>query len=184
MTARAPSAWQVQQIVTLAREVLQALREDHGQILEDDDEVIEALTGEGVGVDAALSSLGRAVLEAKAWAEATEARIDDLQARRDRAVRRHEILRETLLAAMQTLGLTSHKDVEFTAGVLHTRPKVIITAAGKLPDVLVTVETVRTPDKAAILKILQGDSTDPLYATVASAATLANPAPYLTLKAK
>lgn len=177
MTAVAPSAWQIQQIVSLARQTLAGLREDHGQVIDDDDQTLDALAGEGVDAATALSSLGRAALDAKAWVEATNARIDDLCARRDRAERREEILRETLLSALMALGLSAHKDVEFTASWRHGKPKLLVTDVAALPADLVTEQVVRVADRTAVRAALDAGEMIP-------GATLGNAAPILMIRNK
>lgn len=175
--AAPPSAWRVQQIVSLARQTLDSLREIHGLVIEDEDEALAALAEEGVDVETVLSMLGRAALDAKADVEAANARLAALCGRRDRAARREEVLRETLLAALQAVGMQSHKDAEFTASWRHGKPKLLITDETRLPADLITEKITLEPDRQAIRAALDAGELIP-------GAQLSNGNSILTLRTK
>jgi hypothetical protein len=145
--------------------------------LDTEDEIIAALKEEGVAVDIVLSRLIRAILDAKAIAAATDARINDLRDRRARFHRREEAYRGTLAAVLETLGLRRYADPEASVYVTDGRSKVIITDAAAIPPALVETTVLHTPDKARIAEAIQrGD--------VVPGATLANPAPIVTVRSK
>jgi hypothetical protein len=146
----APSAWQVQRVVSLARETVETLRTEHGQVFDDADSLLAALVEEGVGVDDIIRRLIGSALNDKANAAGAKQRIADLQARKERFERHEEAKRGTVLAIMEALGLPKFVDPEFSLSVSTGKSKVIITSEAALSDDLVTVTTIRTPDKAKI----------------------------------
>lgn len=149
-----PSAYQLQTVVSLAMQTVETLRTEHGQVIDTDTELLDALAGEGVNVDDIIRRLARGALDAKANAAAAEARMEDLKARRDR-FRRHEAqYRSTVQEVMQALELRSFKDAEFTLSLHDGRPKVIVIDEAALADEYVTIVTTRTPNKAAIMAAL------------------------------
>lgn len=136
------------EVLNLARITLARLRDEHGLVLDDDEDVLAALAEEGISIDEILSRLGRAALAADDMVEMLDARIKRLTARRDRFKSREALIRGTLLQAMQTLGLKKFRDAEFTAGVAEGKPKVIITDPDALPATCVRIK--REPDKPMI----------------------------------
>jgi hypothetical protein len=174
--AAAPSAWQLQTVVSIAQATITHLERDHGIILDTDDSLLAALADEGVNVSAVLAGLIRAALDVKAMGCAAELRIADLRARRERFLRQETAYRETALAVMQALNLKSFKDAEFSLSVSDGKPRVVITEAGALPDALVRIEVVRVPDKVAIKAALE---LGPV-----SGATLSNAQPVITVRTK
>jgi hypothetical protein len=177
VNAAPPNAWRVQQIVSLARQTLDSLREIHGLVIDDEDEALAALAEEGVDVETVLSRLGRAALDARADVEAANARLTALAGRRDRAARREEVLRETLLAALQAVGMKSHKDAEFSASWRHGKPKLLITDETRLPADLITQKITLVPDREAIRAALDAGELIP-------GASLSNGNSILTLRTK
>ena len=150
MSATAPSAWQLQRVIGLAQATVVSLCEDHGLIVETDDDVLVALSDEGVDVASVIRRLVQAALQAKADAAAAKQRIADLQARRDRFVRQEEAFRATVAAVMEALNLTSFRDVEFSLSLRPGQSKVQIIDAGLIPAALTEVTVLTTPDKALI----------------------------------
>lgn len=172
----APSAWQVQRVMTLARETVETLSTEHGQVFEDSDDVLTALVEEGVGVDDIIRRLIRSALDDKASAAAAKQRIADLKARQERFERHEEAKRATVLAIMDTLGLPKFSDPEFSLTVTAGRARVIVLDEWALPLALVEESIVRTPDKAAIKAALElGD---------VAGAVLSQPMPTLTVRVK
>lgn len=136
------------EVITLARMTLEAARNEDGLVLETDDEILSALSEEGVTVNDALSRLGTAVLDAEAMVEMTEIRMTNLAARRDRYKRRAQLLRGTLQQSMDMLGLKKFRDAEFSVAVMAGKPKVIITDIDALPESC--IRTKREPDKTIL----------------------------------
>jgi hypothetical protein len=180
----APSAWQVQRVVALARETLASLRDDHGQIIDTERDALAALVEEGVDVDTLLRRIIAAALDAKANTAAADDRIDDLKARRDRFRKQEQAYRALAQGTLDALGLTRFQTAEATLSVTQGRPKVIVTDEAKLPDELVTIEVVRTPNKAAILAALLGPNGEYEFSEVISGAELSQAAPILTIRSK
>lgn len=173
----APSGYTVQRVVSLAMETLESLRTEHGQVIETDEEVADALISEGIDIDTLLRRLTRAALDAKANAEAAKSRIEDLATRRDRFLRQNETYRATILAVMEAIGSRKFVDPEFSLGISAGRPKVIVTDETKLRDDLVTIVTTRTPNKSAILAALSANQD-------VDGAILSNGSQTLTIRSK
>lgn len=179
MSSPAPSAWRLQAVIAQAQATLDMLRTEHGQIIETDAELADAFADEGLGVDDVLRRLAQAALLARANAAAADGMIDDLTARRDRYRAHEDAYRTTLLQAMEALGLRYWSCVQATLSLAAGRPKVIISddAADRLPDALVAIRIVRTPDKAAIRAALEAGDT-------VEGASLSNATPVLQVRSK
>jgi len=171
----APSAYALQQVMSLAQATLQTLRTEHGQVIETDTEIAEALTAEGVDVTAILTRLVRASLEARAAATAADERLGDLKQRRNR-FRRHETLcRDTILQVLQALDLHHYRSAEFGLSVRPGTPRLVIVDVAALPAEY--VQTTTTPDAAMIRAALQAGGT-------VTGATLSNGTPVLQVTSK
>lgn len=86
--------------------------------------------------------------EASSMSAAIAGRISDLQARKDRAIKRKEAMRSLMLKIMQAANVGKASLVEATVSVGKGRDSVDITDEAKLPKAFVKVTT--TPDKTAI----------------------------------
>jgi Siphovirus Gp157 len=175
MNAPLPSAFKLMQVIAEAQRTLSQLREEDGLVIETEDELHEALSIEGISVKGVLTKLGRAALDAQAYVGMISERMVDLRRRQDRAERRLETIRATLLQAMQSLELESYRDPEFSASVKLGKPKVVVTDVNALPGPC--IRTVIEPDKRVIADYLAVGRPVP-------GAMLGNGAPYLTLKSK
>jgi hypothetical protein len=169
--------WAVAHIVTIARDTLASLRDEHGQIIDGDAELLAALADEGVDVSTVLSRLGRAALDAAADVAAADARIEALRARRDRHLRREAAMRAALQQAMGALGLRKYRDAEFSASRRYGQAKLVITNAAEIPDDLVKESVTRSPLRPEIRAAMDAGRTVP-------GVLLDNTAPVLTLLTK
>ncbi len=181
MNIKPPSSYRLMEIVALAQATLSHLREYDGQVIETEDELRAGLTEEGISIDEIITRLGRAALDAKAYVGMISQRMSDLQSRMDRANRRKEVIRNTLLQAMQALGLPSYHDPEFTASVRMGEPKVIVTDVDALPTHCVVHQVVKTPDKDAIREAISDAAS---IGKDVPGATLSNGVAILTLRSK
>jgi Siphovirus Gp157 len=153
----APSAYQLEKIVSLAQQTVESLRTEHGLVLDDDESLLAALAEENVPVERIITLLVRAALDSKAMGVAADARLFDLRQRRKRFQRAEAAYRKTVQDVLESLGLTKFSDPEFTLSLGAGQSKVIVTEIDpwRLPDEWVTVETTRTPDKARIKTALE-----------------------------
>jgi hypothetical protein len=174
MNVPLPSAFRLMQVIADAQRTLSQLREEDGLVLETEDELRKALSVEGISVDAILATLGRAALDAQAEVGMISERMVDLRVRLDRAERKVEKIRTTLLQAMQALELPSYHDPEFSASVRPGKPRVVVTDVSALPASC--IRTVIEPDKRAIA--------DCLAAGPVPGAMFSNAQPVLTLRSK
>jgi hypothetical protein len=170
----APSAWTLQQVMSIAQATLARMEAD-GTLDTDEAALMDALRQEVPEVDDVLVRLLRAMGEADANAETAKARMDALALRRARFQRQHDACRAAVYAIFDALGMTKWKHAEFTASVTPGRPGVVITDEAALPDAFVRVE--RKPDKALIKSALDSNLPVP-------GATISNGLPTLTVRVK
>lgn len=183
MSATAPTAYALQKVVSAAMQTLEMLRTEHGQVIDTPDEVIAALSEEGVDVATILRRLARATLDAKANAAAAEARMEDLQARRDRFKRWEATYRGVILDVMEAIlprdkdGKMKFADPEFSLSVSAGQPRVIITDEATVPEAYVTVTETKAVNKTQIKYALQLGEDVP-------GASLSNGGSVLTVRSK
>lgn len=178
----APSAWQLEQAIKawqLARERLLA-DDDVGA----DEAVLAELLGpETADVETMLDRVLRAATHAEDMAALAEARIVDLETRRDRYRKRAEATRTAAYQIMETIGRKRHEMPEMTATVRPGTLSVFIIDEASVPGSFVRIRTERSYDKKAIKEALllrraaedeaQGEVTDELPPDVPGA-TLSN----------
>ena len=174
MNESPPSSYRLMKLVALAQDTLDRLREEDGLVVETEEEIRAALADEGVSVESIMSALGRAALDAKIYVELISQRMADLRARQDRAERRVEAIRASLLQAMQQLGFSVYGDPEFSASWRMGPPPIHVTDIDALPDIC--VRTVREPNKRAIR--------DMMAVAPVPGVAVGNSQPVLTLRSK
>jgi hypothetical protein len=143
-------------VISAAQQTIEALRTEHGQVIEDDESLLTALSSEGIDVETIIRRLVHAALDAKANAAGADLRIRDLTMRRDRFEHQQERYRETVLNVLQALDLKTFKDPEFSLSVRDGNPKVVIVDADALPEMMMKVTITRAPDKALIKAVIDG----------------------------
>lgn len=161
MSTTAPTSYALQRVVGDAMRTLETLRTEHGQVIENDDELLAALAEENVDIPRVLTLLFRGAAEAASLADAAKSRIADQKQRMERFGRDEQSKRDLAQQVMEAVGLKSFKCAEATSGLSVGPAKVIITNEDALPDHLVTVTVTRAPNKAAIGFLLkQGREVD------------------------
>jgi hypothetical protein len=170
----APSAWTLQQVMSIAQATLARMEAD-GTLDTDEAALMDALRQEVPEVDDVLVRLLRAMGEARANGNAVKDRITALEYREARFERQHDAYRAAVYAIFDALGMTKWKHAEFTASLSPGRPGVVITDEAALPDSFVRVE--RKPDKTAIKDALARGEAVP-------GATLQNSIPSLSVRTK
>lgn len=177
--SRSLSSWHIQKVVAQTRSTLDDLINNHGLILDSDDDVLAALDAEYVDARRVLRSLGLSLVEAKANAAVTKIRLDDLTARRNRYKSQQERLRSLILLVMEEACLRSFPDPEFSLSKRDGLESVEITDVDALDEDLVVVEVVTTK-KPKIDEIRQR-----LKAQIkVDGAVLGDAEPILTLRTK
>jgi len=170
----APSAWTLQQVMSIAQATLARMEQD-GTLDTDEAALMDALRQEVPEVDDVLARLLRAMGEADAAAEAIRNRATDLDTRHDRFIRQRDSYRAAVYAIFDALGLTKWRHAEFTASLSPGRAGVVVTDEAALPDAFVKVT--RSPDKTAIKAALaQGE--------IVPGVTVENNPPTLTIRTK
>lgn len=170
----APSAWTITAAVAAAQSALHRL-EAAGDIEADEAAALAVLEQEAPAIDDVLARLLRVLDEAKASAEAAEARIDALTLRRDRYRRQAEEYRRTVFAIMEALSVRKWRNAEFSVSMADGRPSVVITDADALPSQFVRTKT--EPDKTAIGAAIASGADIP-------GAEMRNGLPALTIRTK
>jgi hypothetical protein len=150
MSEKGPSAWQTERVVSLAMETLTKLREEDGLVLDTDEDLLAELHQEGVDIKTILQRFARSYLDGKANAEAAKLRIADLQARVERNMRAQASKRTAIQAIMEAIGIKKFPDPEFDLAIRVGEAKVIVPDENVLPDDLVEIKVIRTPDKRKI----------------------------------
>ena len=144
----APSAWAMEQAMSALMSGRAALIASDPDLAADEAILSDTLKAETDDVYALLHRILLAAVEARTMADATDARVKDLTARRDRYKQRAETLRGTAFAAMDALGLTRLELPDLTASIARGRAVAIVTDETKLPDDY--WRTTRAIDKTAI----------------------------------
>jgi hypothetical protein len=176
-TAQAPSPATLLRVVGLARATLEMLREDHGQVIEEDSEILASLAEEGIDVDTVIARLVRCTLDAKAAAAAAKQRASDLAIRQARFEHHEDAYRTTIAQILEALGLKSWRGVEASLSLRPGTAKVVITDAEALGPGYVQTKTVSSPDTTRIRADLEAG-------TSINGAVLSNPSPVLTIRSK
>jgi hypothetical protein len=104
-------------------------------------------------IDALLSGVLRAAVEAADMADAARQRADEIKTRSDRYKARAENLRAAAFAAMDAMDRKRVELPDLTASVKNNPPRVLITDEAAIPSEL--TRTVITPDKTAIAAALK-----------------------------
>jgi len=170
----APSAWTLQQVMSIAQATLARMEAD-GTLDTDEAALMDVLRQEVPEVDDVLLRLLRAMGEARDNAESIDIRMGFLSARHDRFRRQAESYRAAVYAIFDALGMSKWRHAEFTASLSPGRPGVVVTDEAALPDSFVRVT--RTPDKALIKSALAAGEVIP-------GAELSNGLPTLTVRTK
>jgi len=171
----APSAWTIENVMSVALATVSRLREEDGEIITDDAELFAALSAEGADVQTIVRRLVRASQEAKADAASVAARIADLGTRKARFAKREEAYRAALFAIMDALGLTTMKEAEFSLSISAGRAMPVVADEAALPETY--WQTTRSIDKAAI-------NADAKAGIVIPGVEMSNGAPSLTIRSK
>ena len=154
--ARAPSAWQIERVMSAVQQALAALRDASPSETDEADgmELLASpiLAGHELDISNIMRRLLLAATEAKSNAEAVNGRMEALAARKARFVRQSDAWREAALQIIVTLPELfpggKYKDALVSASVRHGKPGVLVTDIDKLEDRFVRVK--REPDKTAI----------------------------------
>lgn len=137
---------------------IDALLSSYPELADDADMRADMLEGE-TDLHSVLSRLVSLERDADSMAKAVAARISDLQARKQRAERRQEAMRALMLRVMRAAGATKAALPEATVSVSKGRDSVEIVDEAALPEW--AYETVRKPDKKAIMERLAANKNVP-----------------------
>lgn len=170
----APSAWTISAAMAAAQSALSRL-EASGDVDTDEAAALAVLREEAPDIDDVIARLLRARGEARAYAEALDARVDDLTQRRDRYARQSEEYRRTVFAIMDALGVRKWQSAEFTVSVSDGRPGVVITDESAIPPKYFRPRV--EIDRTEIRRALEAGETVP-------GAEIANGMPTMTVRTK
>lgn len=147
--ARAPSAWQLNEAMSLLQQARERLRADP-ELAEDADLLGDFLESDPETCDAfeQLHRLARAAMNAEDYGKMARGRAAEIVARARRYDQREEMLRDTLKQAMQALDIRRISQPDFTASVGKGKAGVVIVSEDELPEEF--VKTVKTPMKREI----------------------------------
>lgn len=152
---RAPNAYQLQNIVSAAQQTLEMLREEHGQVIETDAELLAALADENINIPRVLTLLLRGAAEAESLIDAAKIRMADQRQRMERFTRDQQSKRDLAQQVMEAVGLKSFKCAEATASLSIGPQKAIPTDEDAIEDEFITVTVTRAPNKRAALDAMK-----------------------------
>lgn len=157
------------------RQQIENLKVSNPELLEDDEAWLLSLESE-TRIEELVTQLVRRIEDAKALAEGTAGRMDDLKARKDRMLHRMESLRGLIFKMMEAAELASLELAEATITVRKGQPQLIGDAdVAALPDTLCKIS--RSPDRTAIKEALKTGQAVPGF-------QLSNATPSLTIRIK
>lgn len=156
-TAHAPSAWQMEQAMSVLLATAARLREDDPELMQDERLFADMLEGETGDAMEVLDRVIRASIVAASFAKEATERAGAIAERATRYRLRADALRGCAFAALTALELPKREQPDFTASVRAGQPNVFIEDEAAVPDPLCRVT--RTPDKTLIRAALKGGST-------------------------
>lgn len=170
--ADAPSAFRIQEAVTLLQRARQSLLEDD-ELAADLDLMADYLASDPETCDAfeVLHRLARAIISTEDLEKAAKERARQIAERGQRFARRAETLRTTLKTAMQVLNVRLLSQPDFGASLGMSKGRVIVT--GELADEFVRIK--REPMLTEIGKALN-------EGTEVANATRGNPEPVIVIR--
>ena len=170
-----PSSFQLERAMGILMDVRNKLLTEDPSIADDERLLQDCLEGESGNAMDVIDNMVRAALHAESMAEAAKARADELTERSRRYANRKNMLRITILQAMEALDLRRRERPDFTVSIATGQQSVKITDAKLLPDRCVAIE--RTPIKSLISPVLEAGEEVP-------GAVLSNASPILTIRTK
>lgn len=171
----APTGYQIERAMSAWMSARASLLTEDADLAKDE-AALSAVLGSAEGdVRDILTRLLRGAKHAKSMADAADAMISDLDARRHRYKRRYDAMRSTAFAIMQELGETRFELPDLTASIAKGRPSVVITDEAAIPDEYMRVS--RAPDKSALMENLK-------VGEIIPGAELSNSPPTLQVRSK
>lgn len=143
-----PSAWRMEQAMSVLQATAARLRTEDPDIAEDERLFADMLEGEGGDAMDVLDRVIRASIVAASFAEEAKARAAAVAERSARYKARADALRGCAFAALTALEMSKLERPDFTASVRAGRAAVFVEDEGAIPDAFVCVT--RTPDKTLI----------------------------------
>lgn len=157
-------------IYTQLKERLSAIPE----MADDPQALADTLDGETDLKDVLVGIMRQADLD-EALASGVDARMDELNQRRQRFLNRYTKRRALIQWAMEEAGIGKIEAPDFTLSLSKGSASVVVTDENALPDRFVRVTTTKSPDKTAIGAALKAKEPVP-------GATLSNPGMRLTVR--
>ena len=154
-----PSAYKIQAVMSAATAFVDRMRAEDPDTVDDAATLLMMLESETDATEL-LARVIRVSLEADFLADAVEARMKDLSARRDRFNRRKEDARATSIQIMEALGLTKFPHAEFSASIRPGLTGSFIVNESMIPGYLMK-HPPATPDKSEINKLIRAGETVP-----------------------
>lgn len=143
-----PSAWQMEQAMSVLLATAARLREDDPELMADERLFQDMLDGEGGDAMEVLDRVIRASVVAASFAKEAAERADAIAERAKRYRYRADTLRGCAFAALTVLGIQKREQPDYTASVRAGQPSVFIEDDAAVPNGLCRVT--RIPDKTAI----------------------------------
>ena len=143
-----PSAWQLEQAMSVLLATAARLRTEDSELMEDERLFADMLEGEGGDAMDVLDRVIRASIVATSFAKEAKERADAIAERAARYKARADNLRGCAFAALTALELPKVERPDFTASVRAGQASVFIEDDAAVPDAMCKIT--RTPDKTMI----------------------------------
>jgi Siphovirus Gp157 len=153
----APSAWQMEQAMSVLLSTAARLREEDPELMQDERLFADMLEGETDNAMDVLDRIIRASIVATSFAKEAAERADAIADRARRYKARADNLRGCAFAALYALELPKLERPDFTASVRAGQSSVFVEDEAAVPDAL--CRFTRTPDKTLIGAALKAGNT-------------------------
>jgi Siphovirus Gp157 len=153
----APSAWRIEQAMSVLLATASRLREEDPELMEDERLFADMLEGETDNAMDVLDRVVRASIIATSFAKEAKERADAILERVARYKARADSLRGCVFAALTALEISKIERADFTVSVRAGQKSVFIEDEAAVPDAM--CRTTRTPDKVLIGAALKAGNT-------------------------
>jgi Siphovirus Gp157 len=148
-----PSAWKLEQAMSVLLSVRQRLLDDDPEMASDEKLFSDMLDGESGDAMEVLDAVIRASIIATSMAAEAASRAKSISDRATRYKARAEALRGAAFGALSALDIRRHERPDFTASIRMGQPAVVITDESALPAAFVRTKT--EPEKTLIAAALK-----------------------------
>tara|TARA_R110000868_G_scaffold41986_1_gene142509 strand:+ start:668 stop:1201 length:534 start_codon:yes stop_codon:yes gene_type:complete len=177
MSDRSPSAWKIEQAMSVWQAARARLVQDDAELAHDEAALSDLLGQEAGEIEDILARVLRGAVHAASMAVTAGDMADNLKAREARYKRRADAMRATAFAIMDALDRAKIELPDITASLRKGQIGVNVFDPDAVPDIYAEIVTTRKIDKATVLSVLKSGQDVP-------GAALQNGIPSLTLRTR